>query len=355
MDGRWVSLPGPCRLWCWEIRLPLLALTPGDATDATPEPGVTVVPEDEATCVRCEVVEGEGVPPIERYREMAEVTASVLAPYGVPVTLGKPVVANASELAGSDIPVPAFDDLLSSAGVRQSHSLAGFVSVWRRIAALNDGAPERIAARALRWSDLAASDGRPVEGFVFGWVALNALYGRCKGTDPSERRALERWLSSPLASDAFPWLCRAQWPSVEHWLGRLAERDWRLEVRGGKQQLLVGSELADTLAKARSGGGATAGESALADLGVKAFLVMYALRNVVVHGDVPPEVGGWVRTGHHVADLELDVDLSSGTSVPARASTSSGQETLSTLSDCAGNLVRPVVRFVLQRLLMSRA
>lgn len=338
---------GPAVQWRWEMKLALLNLaTSAKGSKADVSPSVSVLAAADGAIVRCEVeAEANKVPPVEAYREVTEAAASVLVPYGVPVQVTLPVVTNASELTSAGIPVPGYVDLLCGAGVRQSAPLDAFVTVWRRLMALPDGAAERVAARALRWADQAVADNRPVEGFVFSWVAFNALYRRQTAKVLSETAAFEQWLSTSPASEAFPSLCRSQWPRVEGWLSRLAERDW--SPHGWASP---GKALACALATARSKGAGAARTEALTALGLAAFRAIYALRNVVVHGDALPGLGPWAGTTAGPA-LELSVELGAGAPLAAPTGQDPEREALSVLTAGAGHVVRAVVRYVLQRLL----
>lgn len=341
------AMHGPGMQWRWEMKLPLLNLaTSAKGSKAEVSPWVSVEAAAGEAIVRCEVqAEANEVPLAEAYREVTEAAASVLVPYGVPVQLTPPVVANASELTSAGIPVPGYVDLPCGAGVRQSAPLDAFVTVWRRLMALPDGAAERIAARALRWADQAAADSRPVEGFVFSWVAFNALYRRQTPNVRSETGAFQRWLKMQPASEAFASLCRSHWPQVEGWLSRLAERDWSLHGSASP-----GKALAIALARTRLEGASRAQRKPLKALGLAAFRAIYGLRNVVVHGDALPGLGAWVRATSGPA-VELSVDLGTGAPVPAPTGQDPEREALSGLAAGAGHIVRAVVRYALQRLL----
>lgn len=329
--------------WQWDVRIPWLVLEGLQDGPVCLAGTLELAESDEGSAVIHCNTESTGFPvaEVEKYRWLAEVTASVLVPHGASTVCPEPRVANRTELEQRGLRVPSFLAMSSGLGVRQRARADEFAKAWSVLDSLPEGHHLLIAAQVLRWSDTAAHAGRPIEGFLFSWIACNALYDSMPNPPTSEQKRVKHWISDDSVVVGFVALYRSQWQSVRRWLSLLSKRDFTL--RRGNNALHVAKDLELRILDTERYRQDEVALSTLKELAVATFLVIYALRNVVAHGKpVPP-----------VRKPAVKRPADQGERPPADDHDGNGAS-LTDLCSAAGNLIRPVVRTYLKMSLLRR-
>lgn len=318
--------------WQWTIELSYLKLD-GDGLNSLTcigTPLQLVSASANSTKISCTAETCE-LPPVNWSQCMAELAASVLVPYGAAATCSEPVITNIAELRHESAPHPAAADLAARVGISQRAKADEFLRVWNALNNLRDGDALRTAAQALRWSDVSVHANRPVDGFVFSWIACNALYRRLVPEPTSDREAVQTWIQDDSVLPGFLNLCTEQWDATRSKLTLLCQPDFVLR-RGKCHNIHVSEDLEQSIIEVVSLGNPKTLNSCHKKLAKHTFLVIYALRNVVVHGGSIPRMRTTNSRLFNESCASLDI---------------------ADLCRAAASIVQPVVRQAIKRALLQ--